>query len=160
PGQPPAPEHQMTPEERQIAAAYARELEARSSPLTSRGGSGAASPFVGHSAPGGPLPSADAQAIVQALANRPREGARSEFVNPALKGSKSEYDTQNAQTVKTTFLAAAREKRTDDYLQSTRTQPLSPYEIKAGWEIPAVLEQGLNSDLPGELKALVSSNIF
>ena len=128
--------------------------------MTSRGGSGAAAPF-GQSAPGGSPPSdADAQAIVQPLANRPREGAGSEFVNPALKGSKSEYDTQNAQTVKTTFLAAAREKRTDDYLQSTRTPPLSPYEIKAGWEIPAVLEQGLNSDLPGELKALVSSNIF
>ena len=43
---------------------------------------------------------------------------------------------------------------------STRTAPLSPYEIKAGWEIPAVLEQALNSDLPGELKALVTSNVY
>src|SRR3954454_17937194 len=47
-----------------------------------------------------------------------------------------------------------------DYLKSTRTAPLSRYEIKAGWEIPAVLEQALNSDLPGELKALVSSNVY
>jgi type IV secretion system protein VirB10 len=38
--------------------------------------------------------------------------------------------------------------------------PLSRYEIKAGWEIPAVLEQSLNSDLPGELKALVTSNVY
>src|SRR5664279_2707557 len=48
----------------------------------------------------------------------------------------------------------------DDYLKSTRNAPLSRYEIKAGWEIPAVLEQALNSDLPGELKALVSSNVY
>ena len=41
-----------------------------------------------------------------------------------------------------------------------RTAPLSRYEIKAGWEIPAVMEQGLNSDLPGELKALVASNVY
>ena len=30
----------------------------------------------------------------------------------------------------------------------------------AGWEIPAVLEQSLNSDLPGEIKALVMSNVY
>lgn len=29
-----------------------------------------------------------------------------------------------------------------------------------GWEIPAVMEQALNSDLPGELKALVTSNVY
>src|SRR5262249_16376167 len=29
-----------------------------------------------------------------------------------------------------------------------------------GWEIPAVLEQELNSDLPGELKALVMANVY
>jgi type IV secretion system protein VirB10 len=48
----------------------------------------------------------------------------------------------------------------DDYLKSTRTAQLSPYEIKAGWEIPAVMEQALNSDLPGEVKALVTSNVY
>jgi len=58
------------------------------------------------------------------------------------------------------FLAKARAATTADYLKSTRTPPLSRYEIKAGWEIPAVLEQALNSDLPGELKALVTSNVY
>jgi type IV secretion system protein VirB10 len=37
---------------------------------------------------------------------------------------------------------------------------LSRFEIKTGWEIPAILEQGLNSDLPGELKALVTVNVY
>ena len=66
----------------------------------------------------------------------------------------------NGQNAKELFLAKARAGQTDDYLKSTRTAPLSRYEIKAGWEIPAVLEQALNSDLPGELKALVSSNVY
>ena len=61
---------------------------------------------------------------------------------------------------KEAFLAKARAGQMADYLKSTRTAPLSRYEIKEGWEIPAILEQALNSDLPGELKALVSSNVY
>ena len=64
------------------------------------------------------------------------------------------------QAHKESFVEGARTQKGTDYLPSTRTQPISEYEIKAGWEIPAVLEQGLNSDLPGELKALVTSNVF
>jgi len=45
-------------------------------------------------------------------------------------------------------------------LHSTRTKPVGSYEIKAGWDIPAVLEQALNSDLPGEIKALVRENVY
>jgi hypothetical protein len=67
---------------------------------------------------------------------------------------------QNMQGRKESFLAKARAGQIDDYLKATRIAPLSRYEIKAGWEIPAVLEQALNSDLPGELKALVSSNVY
>jgi type IV secretion system protein VirB10 len=29
-----------------------------------------------------------------------------------------------------------------------------------GWDIPAILEQGISSDLPGEVKALVRSNVY
>jgi type IV secretion system protein VirB10 len=64
------------------------------------------------------------------------------------------------QARKEAFLASAGGWQTDDYLRSIRAEPLSRYEIKAGWEIPAVLEQSLNSDLPGELKALVTSNVY
>jgi hypothetical protein len=34
---------------------------------------------------------------------------------------------------KEAFLAKARAVQTGDYLKSTRTPQLSPYEIKAGW---------------------------
>ena len=71
-----------------------------------------------------------------------------------------DYYSQNEQGRKQAFLEAAATHQTDDYLRSTREAPLSSYEIKAGWEIPAVLEQGLNSDLPGELKALVTVNVY
>ena len=64
------------------------------------------------------------------------------------------------QSRKEAFLAASRDRQADDYLRSGREAPVSRYEIKAGWEIPAVLEQSLNSDLPGELKALVTSNVY
>ena len=75
-------------------------------------------------------------------------------------GGDSDYDGQNMQTRKEAFLVSARSQKTDDYLRSTRSAPLGTYEIKAGWEIPAVLEQNLNSDLPGDLKALVMSNVY
>jgi len=37
---------------------------------------------------------------------------------------------------------------------------LSPFEIQAGWDIPAVLEQDINSDLPGEIRALVRETVY
>lgn len=64
------------------------------------------------------------------------------------------------QARKEAFLSQARNRETDDYLRSTREAPLSRYEIRAGWEIQAVLEQSLNSDLPGELKALITANVY
>ena len=72
----------------------------------------------------------------------------------------SEYDEQNMQGRKEAFIANARGSQSGDYLRSMRTVPLTPFEIQAGWEIPAVLEQAINSDLPGELKALVMSNVY
>ena len=64
------------------------------------------------------------------------------------------------QNRKEAFLASARTRQQNDYLTAARTAPLSLYEIKAGWEIPAALEQSLNSDLPGELKALVMASVY
>ena len=102
-------------------------------------------------------------ALAQALTGPRRSGADvPASVGQALLASQQtgdDYELQNMQSRKQAFLDSAR-GRTSDYLSSTRTAPLSPYEIKAGWEIPAVLEQALNSDLPGELKALVTSNVY
>jgi type IV secretion system protein VirB10 len=75
-------------------------------------------------------------------------------------GQPSEYLAQNAQDQKSSFIAQARNRTADNYLNSTRTPPLTRFEIKAGWDIPAILEQAINSDEPGELKALVRENVY
>jgi len=157
-----------TPEERRLAAAYQREQEAMLAPTGIRS-AGVASSFG--SFPGGsaPLSAADDLAQVAAL-TQAFNGRGPSAVSPALERAVSfspagnpndpDYESQNMQTAKAAFLASAQERKTDDYLRSTRTAPLGTYEIKAGWEIPAVLEQSLNSDLPGDIKALVTSNVF
>jgi type IV secretion system protein VirB10 len=104
-------------------------------------------------------------ALAQAIGGRGTDNGSASALQKAFSSvgsgnDDSDYDGQNMQTRKEAFLAAARSQKTDDYLRSTRSAPLGSYEVKAGWEIPAVLEQSLNSDLPGELKALVMSNVY
>ena len=157
-----------TPEERRIAAAYQREQEAMIAPTGIRSGSGASSfaSFPGAGAqPSGAGDLAQVAALSQALGGRSPNAlspALERAVSLSATGSPNDpdYESQNMQTAKAAFLASAQQRKTDDYLRSTRTAPLSAYEIKAGWEIPAVLEQSLNSDLPGDIKALITSNVF
>jgi type IV secretion system protein VirB10 len=72
----------------------------------------------------------------------------------------AEYNAQNSQDQKTAYLAQARKRVSENYLFSTRTAPISRFEVKAGWDIPAILEQAINSDQPGEIKALVRENVY
>ncbi|WP_072224499.1 TrbI/VirB10 family protein [Campylobacter coli] len=52
------------------------------------------------------------------------------------------------------------QKNDNGYLKYTKQKPLSPYEIKAGWNIPAILITGVNSDLPGQILAQVTQNVY
>ena len=151
----PPPVREETPEQRTIAAAYQRELEAIQAPTTIRSTATATfSPAIAQAAPNAVSP---VEALSRALGARPGGGSAASE-NRAV--TENEYDSQNMQSRKDAFLAASRDLRAEDYLSSNHEAPLSRYEIKAGWEIPAVLEQSLNSDLPGELKALVTSNVY
>lgn len=47
-----------------------------------------------------------------------------------------------------------------DYLASGVIDAKSPYEVKAGSVIPAIMINGLNSDLPGQIIALVRENVY
>lgn len=69
------------------------------------------------------------------------------------------FREQNNQSGKMEFNNAA-QAMDDVYLKASRNAALSPYEVKAGWDIPAVLDQGVNSDLPGEMHALVRENVY
>ncbi len=78
----------------------------------------------------------------------------------APTGIRSGGAVATAQATKATYIPPAVERKPANYIPAARTLPLNEREIKAGWEIPAVLEQSLNSALPGEIKALVSANVF
>jgi type IV secretion system protein TrbI len=147
------------PEDHTIEAAWQLEHEAMLAPTATRTGSGlgtslkpAALPQIASSGD----PTTNLAAIGKALGVSPNAASGS-----TTTVTETEYDAQNAQTRKDAFLKNAQNRgAAEDYLRYTRDAPLSRYEIKAGWEIPAVLEQSLNSDLPGELKALVTSNVY
>jgi type IV secretion system protein VirB10 len=47
-----------------------------------------------------------------------------------------------------------------EYLSKPLRKPLSRYEVKAGAIIPAILVTGLNSDLPGNVVAMVKENVY
>ena len=48
----------------------------------------------------------------------------------------------------------------EEYSQHMRTSPRSPLELKSGTILPCVLISGLNSDLPGNMIAQVSENVW
>ncbi len=75
--------------------------------------------------------------------------------NSANNGSLNNVDDLDPATAE--FMKKALSK---GYLQQEKQKPISNYEIKAGWTIPATLITGLNSDLAGEVLAQVSENIY
>ena len=67
-------------------------------------------------------------------------------------------DDQNLQGEKREF---AKERSPElPYLKATILSPLSPYELKAGTILPALLITGINSDLPGQLMAQLRENVY
>jgi len=57
------------------------------------------------------------------------------------------------------FFEGAASNPATDYLPFTTTDPMSPYELKAGDTISAKLVSGLDSDSPGEVIGLVTKNV-
>ena len=149
-------------EEKLRLAAFRQEQEAFAAPTAIRGGSSLpGSPTAGQlndalqqfgplasligTAKGSGTPDASVNNMVPASA-RPQTGG--------------DYDLQNEPGRKQRFIEQTRGHAVNNYLKSTRTPPLGKFELKMGWDIPAILEQGINSDLPGEVKALVRSNVY
>jgi len=164
------PVREPTPEERRRAQLYERELAAMEAPTRTGGGTSDAAPSPSASIPATIGEASEVSTLLQAM--RPPLGTTT-AASPASVSSVSvvprafssgsaseEYQSQNMQDQKSAFLASARNKATEDYLQTTRVPPITRFVIRAGWDIPAVLEQGLNSDLPGETRALVRENVY
>ena len=58
------------------------------------------------------------------------------------------------------FIRHGAEEWPDGTLQEGRKKPLTPYELKTGSVIPATMISGINSDLPGQILAQVSEDIY
>jgi type IV secretory pathway VirB10-like protein len=65
----------------------------------------------------------------------------------------------NMQSEKKNFLNEAQQNN-PDYLGAAVQNPVSPYELQAGSIIPATLITGINSDLPGQITAQVTENVY
>lgn len=68
--------------------------------------------------------------------------------------------TQNLQREKAEFLRNAKLGAHDEVLEHLVRPPITPFEVKAGSLVPAVLITQANSDLPGQLIAQVRENVF
>ena len=149
-------EAELSPEERLRLAAFREEQQAISSPTEIRGNSPTSGPS---SSSVGSDPLQQYASLASVIAGAGKQGSAGQDVQSPPSGpTASSDDDQNRQSQKESFLQKAH--GVDDYLKSSRTEPLSRYEIKAGWDIPATLEQAIDSDLPGEVKALVRSNVY
>lgn len=56
--------------------------------------------------------------------------------------------------------AFLKKQKDSGYLENIKKKSLSAYEIKAGWNIPAILITGVNSELPGQILAQISQNVY
>ncbi|MBZ9725802.1 TrbI/VirB10 family protein [Mesorhizobium sp. CO1-1-11] len=77
---------------------------------------------------------------------------------PAVSDLASQYAQPNGQDRQLSFLSAAADRRTvaSDHI----TPPASPYVLQAGAVIPAALITGIRSDLPGQISAQVTENVY
>ncbi len=106
----------------------------------------------------------------------PRPGGQSSAAAPpvdaasVLRAAKDLYPTslgeddptvsQNLQREKLEFMRNARLGADEEILDHRVRPALTPYEVKAGSLLPAVLITQANSDLPGQLIAQVRENVF
>ncbi len=153
---------ELSAEEKLRLAAFRQEQEAFAAPTAAHGSSS----FSG--TPAAALPNDTLQQI-GSLASLLEVGKVSGMTDGSANGllpagtrtqAGSGNDLQNEQSRKQAFIDQMRGRNVNNYLKSTRTPALGKYEVKMGWDIPAILEQGINSDLPGEVKALVRSNVY
>lgn len=132
--------HDATPEEKRLQVEYQREQEAiAASTKVSLPGS------VQGMAATQPSPGlTQIESLLHGLLGTGNTNAQTAAAKPADSGSQNKM-----------ILAELQQK-----LVVTRIPPAGRFEIKSGWNIPAILEQDINSDLPGDIRALVRENVY
>jgi type IV secretion system protein TrbI len=140
---------------------YKREREALEAATSVKGNLPSQEAQRSEQQPNDPLQAIQAALINARAAQGLGGGAQPSSLQPAGLGSqeqRTEYERQNDQEQKRDF--GQQYKEESQYLGRERKASLGKYEVKAGWLIPAVLEQQLNSDLPGLIRALVRENVY
>ena len=89
---------------------------------------------------------------------RPPGQAASAETSPTGTTSSDDAFAQNGQDRKLAFVNGSVDRRTTS--PDRLTKPASPFVIQAGTIIPAALITGIRSDLPGQITAQVTENIF
>ena len=77
---------------------------------------------------------------------------------PNAAASSDEAFAQNGQDRKLAFVNASVDRRTTS--PDRLAKPASPFVVQAGTVIPAALITGIRSDLPGQITAQVTENVF
>jgi type IV secretory pathway VirB10-like protein len=75
-------------------------------------------------------------------------------------GEEDESDLNRAAEKRAFLTDREPQGRAANYLSGGREAPVSPYEVKAGTVIPAIMISGISSDLPGQLIGQVTQNIY
>jgi type IV secretion system protein VirB10 len=86
-----------------------------------------------------------------------RQHAATQAVGVATSPA-DEASFQNGQDRKLAFVNASIDRRTTT--QDRLARPASPYVVQAGTLIPAALITGMRSDLPGQITAQVTENVY
>lgn len=99
-------------------------------------------------------------AMMSKLANM-SSGSGGDAAGTGAGDSSNAYADANGQDEKDAWTEkVANPNKLTNYLMASRTKPLSPLEIKQGTVIPAIMISGVNSDLPGQLIAQISQDVW
>ncbi|WP_050386512.1 TrbI/VirB10 family protein [Bradyrhizobium pachyrhizi] len=91
-------------------------------------------------------------------AREPTAAGGDRIAQQSPTGTNDDGFAQNGQDRKLAFVNASVDRRTVSPDRVTR--PASPYVVQAGTVIPGALITGIRSDLPGQITAQVTENIF
>jgi type IV secretion system protein VirB10 len=135
--------HESTPEDKRLQLEYQREQEAIAAPTKvslPSSALGVQTVAANQASPG----LSQIESLLQGLLGTTSAAAKTGPARPA-----------NPDTQTKTALAEVPQK-----LVVNRMLSAGRFEIKSGWNIPAILEQDINSDLPGQIRALVRENVY
>lgn len=153
-GRPLKPVHHNTKTAAETKAAAKRRQKALSSPIF----------FASNHAPGTPGLGASHSSSKTKLASAAPASSSDRHTDAGRYRSGSAHthssgSDESLQGEKRSFIKQSSSNK-NDYVSSPEQKPISKYEVQAGTVIPAALITGINSNLPGQVIAQVTQNVY